>query len=225
MPASGGGDDVGDDGLAGGGIGEFLLKSEGAGIQALNHEVGLIEGGVGRHLDPGADHIAVDGREGDESEVTALPVASEGDGDGDESGEGGVAKLKDEVEDGLEHFCDKEFQAVGDFLLKALEQVEALAVAIGAEVLEVAGENEFGLDEGEEEDGGDDGEDGLGVGGPGVGHEHERDEGDDGGDDSEGDGGGHFLGSLNGGFGGFEAFAEFGVNIFAGHDGVVDHDS
>ena len=65
----------------------------------------------------------------------------------------------------------------------------------------------------------------LGVSCPVALEKHEGNKGHDRSDDSEGDGGGDFLGAKDGGVEGREVFAETGVDILAGDDRVIHDDS
>ena len=60
------------------------------------------------------------------------------------------------TQDGGVEFFDTAFQSIGNPFLEAREETEFSGVAVTFEMLQVAGEDEFGFDEGKDEDSPDD---------------------------------------------------------------------
>lgn len=218
---SSGGDDVIDDAVAVG-VRVFALEFEGDVVDALDLGVGDFVRGAVEHGEAAFDALAGDAGEVGGLDVAACVEATEDEEAAEHEGEHGVTVLGAESDGGAVEGVDDPLEAAAG---GAMDGGEEITEAAEEGVSEVAGEDQFGLQEGDHHDGDEDDSDGFEHATPVGGVQGHGEEGDDGGEDAEGDGDGHAAGAGDGGVHRAHAFASEVVTMLTNNDGVVDDDA
>ena len=183
-------------------------------------------GGTFRHLHIGVEVIRLDIREEDEANPAAGDQSDRKNEDTDEDGQSRVAILQGVGEGRLVDFVNPPLQGVAECALKPVEAVDLGTVVFpGLHRGEVGREDQFRLDQGKDQGGDDHQADAAPDLPVDPGHHEHGDEGHDGGEDTEGDRDGDLLGPLDRVGHTEPLFLTDGIDVFAHHDGIVDHDT